>query len=182
MIYAIQCGREGPIKIGVARDPQKRLADLQVGCPYELFLVAAGDLPDSAEREFHRQLWDYSVRGEWFQPHENVWDAAREIGRIDFVGPEQPRLKKPKPKTGEDALAAIFAYAQKPSDPETFLLQTILRVQDQLEPLRTGREDEPFADEERVLVGLMRASTEAWEKATGKSMAGDGFRFEWAVA
>lgn len=66
MIYFIQEGEDGPIKIGSASDPQVRLGDLQVGNPTELRIVAtrAGDA--RFERYLHRRFVLGRLRGEWF--------------------------------------------------------------------------------------------------------------------
>jgi NMD protein affecting ribosome stability and mRNA decay len=71
MIYAIQCGNDGPIKIGSAARPLQRLADLQVGCPYELRLKASADWPDEIETTIHRFCASSRIRGEWFEPESN---------------------------------------------------------------------------------------------------------------
>lgn len=54
-IYFIQCDGPGrPIKIGYAEDPDKRLANLQAGCPYNLVLLEDVELADA--RELERKL------------------------------------------------------------------------------------------------------------------------------
>lgn len=66
MIYAIQCGDSGPIKFGVAKNPEQRLRELQTGCPERLRLLVAVNLQDWCERTIHRWLRDERIRGEWF--------------------------------------------------------------------------------------------------------------------
>lgn len=71
MIYFIQCGEGGPIKIGTTDcAPHARMSHFQLGCPYELRLLGAveGDGPyESALHELH--LADH-IRGEWFHPSD----------------------------------------------------------------------------------------------------------------
>ncbi|MFF5853977.1 GIY-YIG nuclease family protein [[Kitasatospora] papulosa] len=59
-------GAEGSelVKIGHARNPQRRLAGLQTGQPAQLTLLwsQVGDY----ERALHRKFAAYRVRGEWF--------------------------------------------------------------------------------------------------------------------
>lgn len=110
MIYAIQRGLDGPIKIGLAKDPSKRLGDLQVGCPDQLVLLAVGDLPNAAEKAFHRRLDAHHVRGEWFMPTDEVMAVVREIGRLpEFVGPERPNAAPSPRQSAADLLAEFMA-------------------------------------------------------------------------
>lgn len=73
MIYAIQAGEGGPVKIGVARNPWARLMDLQIGNAETLRVVEAIEAPDGNEWLLHNRLKEHSIRGEWFRPHEEVF-------------------------------------------------------------------------------------------------------------
>lgn len=69
VVYFIQSGCPvGYIKIGVARDPLRRLQNMQTHCPYPLRLVH--DIPGDVdtEREIHRRFASLRHRGEWFLP------------------------------------------------------------------------------------------------------------------
>lgn len=71
-IYFIQCmDSKKHIKIGVARNVQRRIDELQTGCPYELKLIAQMHLTSrtaaySLESDLHRRLKRFNIRGEWF--------------------------------------------------------------------------------------------------------------------
>jgi hypothetical protein len=67
-VYFIQSGYSGPVKIGVASSPKKRLAQLQTGNPEKLVIVKVikGKGIDY-ERELHRIFADYHIRDEWFR-------------------------------------------------------------------------------------------------------------------
>ena len=73
-VYFIQDGRGngGPIKIGKAKDVEKRLSILQIGNPRKLTLLAAikckscGDAI-RLEKELHKKFSNYQLRGEWFR-------------------------------------------------------------------------------------------------------------------
>lgn len=67
-IYAFQQGEDGPIKIGSAKDPEKRLATLQCGNPTELRPLGAWWAPPEHEHALHGALKHVRVRGEWFEP------------------------------------------------------------------------------------------------------------------
>jgi hypothetical protein len=60
------------IKFGYAKNPARRLSELQVGSPFELILLATLALPDEwfaqeVERYVHVAAAKYHVRGEWFR-------------------------------------------------------------------------------------------------------------------
>lgn len=66
MIYFIQQGEVGPIKIGVADSPDRRLGWLQCGNPQKLYLraILVGGMPE--ERILHDRFASGHIRGEWF--------------------------------------------------------------------------------------------------------------------
>ena len=65
-IYFIQSAAQGPVKIGIANDPIKRMRDLQTGNPAVLHLrhVVPGDR--DLEKELHHRFREARIRGEWF--------------------------------------------------------------------------------------------------------------------
>lgn len=71
-VYFVQCGEDGPIKIGTAKDLRMRLSSLQIGCPYELRLLGAREGDMLTESELHRRFARYRIRGEWFEPSEGL--------------------------------------------------------------------------------------------------------------
>ena len=69
-LYFIQQGY-GAIKIGIADDPESRLATLQTGNakPLRLLLAVPFDerrVAEQLERDLHASLAKYRIRGEWF--------------------------------------------------------------------------------------------------------------------
>lgn len=67
MIYAIEAWGTGFIKFGKANSVSKRLKELEVGCPFQLHIVAAAPWPDGAETAIHSYLAPDIERGEWYQ-------------------------------------------------------------------------------------------------------------------
>lgn len=67
-VYFIQCGSNGPIKIGWAADPAVRLAELQSANPLPLTLIGSFIGDRSAEAALHREFQEYRLHGEWFRP------------------------------------------------------------------------------------------------------------------
>lgn len=64
-------GTPTAVKIGFAADVERRLCQLQTGCPYPIQVFAV--IPDCAppvERVFHTALAEYRGVGEWFQHNE----------------------------------------------------------------------------------------------------------------
>src|SRR3989304_4807088 len=65
LLYAIQAGVDGPIKLGKAQCPEERLRALQCGHHDGLRLL--NYTPAISEREAHRQWKGLRQRGEWFR-------------------------------------------------------------------------------------------------------------------
>ena len=56
------------VKIGMAKDPNRRLMVLQTSHPDELELVATREGGRALEAEYHARYAEHRVRGEWFEP------------------------------------------------------------------------------------------------------------------
>lgn len=70
-VYFIQ-DQDGFIKIGFAIDVKSRLKTLQTGSRQELRLVASIPGDERSEHELHRRFHRGHVRGEWFNPSEDL--------------------------------------------------------------------------------------------------------------
>jgi hypothetical protein len=68
VIYFIQAGKNGPIKIGVAEELHKRVDELQIGCPYKLHVLYVYNGRQLSEPELHELFKHEHIRGEWFRP------------------------------------------------------------------------------------------------------------------
>jgi hypothetical protein len=66
-VYFVQVGDDGPIKIGTAMRPQKRLMGLQGANPKKLHLRAFIQGGRREERVLHDRFADGRIRGEWFR-------------------------------------------------------------------------------------------------------------------
>lgn len=69
----------GPIKIGVADCQDRRMIQLQNGCPYELKILAVCKGGRVKERSYHQLFAKYRLRGEWF---ERCPEIEAEIERL----------------------------------------------------------------------------------------------------
>ena len=74
MLYFIQQGSNGPIKIGVSSDPIFRMRQLQTGNPYRLRLLGIIEDPLAPEDEWHDAFRDDRLVGEWFLPSKKLLD------------------------------------------------------------------------------------------------------------
>jgi len=72
MVYFIQVGCDGPIKIGRSISPLTRLATLQTGHSQILRLLVTTPGGDELEHALHEKLGLHRIRGEWFAPHADV--------------------------------------------------------------------------------------------------------------
>lgn len=80
-VYFIRAKLGGPVKIGIAKDVEQRLAALQTGCPFELEVLAV--IPHGArkmERLLHRQFKSTRIHGEWFQPSDALSSFVANLG------------------------------------------------------------------------------------------------------
>lgn len=62
---------EGPCKIGISKDPARRAADLQTGCPFRLDVLHHVECRDYSEalwleNTLHEVHQDRRLIGEWF--------------------------------------------------------------------------------------------------------------------
>ncbi len=85
-LYIIQSKHTGAIKIGRSDDPERRLHQLQTGCPYTLRIILTMDNGGVIEGLVHRMMNRHRTRhihgGEWFieagmgDIPDNVWAHA----------------------------------------------------------------------------------------------------------
>lgn len=76
-VYFIQAGVDGPIKIGISADPVNRMAQMQTGMPQTLRLLAFYPGTREDERNLHKKMAAFRVRGEWFHPCDEVLAVIR---------------------------------------------------------------------------------------------------------
>ena len=91
VVYFIQQGDGGPVKIGVTEGcASRRLDQLQVGSPEPLCLIGTvrGDV--RTEQEFKERFARFRVRGEWFEPSFEIMNAIAALMR-----PATPRRSRP---------------------------------------------------------------------------------------
>lgn len=77
MIYFIQAGENGPIKIGSSDDPERRMVDLQTANPYELKLLWVHKDENWSEEEIHKEFNHEKIRGEWYHPCGSIFEFIK---------------------------------------------------------------------------------------------------------
>ena len=67
-VYAIKNTDTGNIKLGISKNPEQRLKQLQTGCDGKLELVAyrKADNGYRDELQLHHENNQYAIHGEWF--------------------------------------------------------------------------------------------------------------------
>lgn len=71
-VYFIYCRDANAVKIGTAKDPLARFAELQVANPYRLYLREVVVGGRSLERHLHDHFADWHIRGEWFREADAI--------------------------------------------------------------------------------------------------------------
>jgi len=66
VLYVIQRGKDGPIKVGITRDVRRRMGELQVGSAEPLRVIAVYNMRQ-VERALHLELDEFRMAGEWFE-------------------------------------------------------------------------------------------------------------------
>ena len=82
-VYFVQC--DDRIKIGIARDPQRRLRTLQTGNAGELQLLAVvvGDM--GLEGAIHAKFESSRIQGEWFVRSQELLEFVARLKKCDSV-------------------------------------------------------------------------------------------------
>lgn len=92
-VYIVNVEGTSLRKIGIAdEDIERRLASLQVGCPYRLILERAikSNLYREFERLLHAFFVKYHVRGEWFDVPIELIDERLSVLRTFILDEECP--------------------------------------------------------------------------------------------
>lgn len=109
MIYVIEEGLNGHIKIGYARRPDKRKLTLQNGNSNRLTVIMTFEGDPSLENKIHKDLSKYKVRedGEWFYRNEKVF------AYLNSLSPIEPKTEM---MNGEEFIALWRDSEDSPTD------------------------------------------------------------------
>lgn len=116
MIYFVQQGPGGPIKIGFTSKPiAKRLADIQVHSPHPVTLLALIDGDKSIEALWHERFAARRMKGEWFMYTPEFEVFCRSLGTVSQEIPTNTLLQLDLPKGAYDRLVALKAKTEAAS-------------------------------------------------------------------
>lgn len=85
-VYFMQAVLGGPIKIGIASDPERRKASVQTGYPYPLRITRVVDGWTYQETRLHQAFESVRLAGEWFLPHPVLAEFANAIADDTLAG------------------------------------------------------------------------------------------------
>ena len=117
VVYFIETVGAPFVKIGWAVDVDKRMAQLQCGCPLDLHLAAT--LPGSRDIEshYHRRFKSYRVRsdGEWFRLAGELSKFVESIrGRFsDGIDYEHPRAQKSRRQLSAEEIRQVLDSTER---------------------------------------------------------------------
>lgn len=91
-VYVIQGESGGPVKIGWAIDPERRLRQLQCGSPMRLSVLACLSGEQTLEKHLHIEGKQERSHGEWFN-----WNARTSewLRRYGFLVPDLGPVETP---------------------------------------------------------------------------------------
>lgn len=81
LVYFIQRGEDGPVKIGYSKNVRGRLSQLQGGMPERLRLLGVLDGGKTEEHRLHRYFAAHAISGEWFNPAPELLAFIQKNGR-----------------------------------------------------------------------------------------------------
>lgn len=84
-VYLIGSPRSGVVKIGVSKDPERRLRSLRTGSPVALRLLWKKPGAEDLEEALHAYFSAYRVRGEWFDFGDGEPVAYVEAAFADLI-------------------------------------------------------------------------------------------------
>lgn len=104
-VYLVGAQQARPVKIGVAKSVETRIAELQIGSPLPLQLIWKTRGGRTLERALHERFAQYRIHGEWFDfGHENpaavVASAAVSLGYVTHAERGQHPSSAEAPRTG----------------------------------------------------------------------------------
>jgi len=76
-VYFVRCARH--IKIGFAKNVERRIAELQAFIPYQIELLGSVPGTISGEKELHKLLKRRRVHSEWFRLTPRLHEAIMEV-------------------------------------------------------------------------------------------------------
>lgn len=158
MIYFIQAVDGGPVKIGFAVEPKRRIAEIQRMSPSLLRVLALIDGDRKYEGELHRYFAKLRQYGEWFKAEQELLDFIANPLPVIPVRPIAPkRVKKPKREM-------TLNQAKRQGVGSVFVAGNDPRLTKVIETIEDRRGDEPLQMYAKR-IGLSRAALSRYYNA-----------------
>lgn len=100
VVYFVQRGEGGPVKIGTTRDVDSRLSALQTASSEPLILLGTMSGSRALEADLHRAFEPHRLHGEWFKPDLSLLEHVFMVCR-----------------TGESCIALLQAKTMRVIEP-----------------------------------------------------------------
>ena len=88
--YKLQWDEKSYVKVGISKDPQKRLTAIQLSSPIKLTCLGYLPANEDIEKKIHRCLKKHHSRGEWFKYNGSVHEYIDSLYLLDYKGQPQP--------------------------------------------------------------------------------------------
>jgi hypothetical protein len=156
-VYFMQAAQGGPIKIGVAKRPDRRLAIFQPATPHPLVIRAVARGGRLAETTLHRRFSKERInQTEWFEPSESLLTFIAGYPSWDEViaGQDCPEIE-----TDDDyrqALAKLWEQGYSYDDIGGLLGVTRQRAHQIVRPHTSETVERPDRPDELIEVALRR--------------------------
>lgn len=102
-VYFVQPESGGPIKIGLAKNPQQRLTDLQISHYERLILLCVIEGDRATEQAYHRKFAYCRRLGEWFDPSPDLLALVAAQPQLNFKSQRIHELERNPCWKGTDA-------------------------------------------------------------------------------
>jgi hypothetical protein len=77
------------VKVGISKDPKKRLSTIQLSNPIELIILGYIPGNETIEKKIHHHLKEHHSRGEWFKYNYQVHEFIDGLYLLDYKGEKQ---------------------------------------------------------------------------------------------
>lgn len=84
-IYFVQA-ETGQIKIGLALDVGRRLAQIRTISPVPITLLATAEGGRAKEHQYHQRFAEHRMHGEWFHPHPDILSEIERLAALSLRG------------------------------------------------------------------------------------------------
>lgn len=159
-VYFMQPTRGGPVKIGCAKRPDRRLASFQPASPYPLCIRAVGVGGRMAESTLHRRFAAARVEGrEWFEPTAELEALMRSLPTWEAVaaGADCPEVAT---EDYRDVLLQLWLLGYTYDDIGGLLGVTRQRAHQLIKPLTPEEVKRPDRPTELIEYAFARLSGE----------------------